>query len=162
MSMQSSFMRKSFVPSTLLMITALLSASTTSFADDTSAADQAKAAEVVAALDTQYQAAVKSNDAATMARILDDDFTLVLSKGQVFHKKDLIQEAHDATLHYEKQDEMPGTRTVRVFGDRTATVTALLWIKEPKAGDYKLWFTDVYVKGAKGWTYVFGQTAQHL
>jgi len=39
-----------------------------------SVADDQKA---VAALDTQYQAAVKVNDAATMDRVLADDFILV-------------------------------------------------------------------------------------
>jgi hypothetical protein len=33
--------------------------------------------KTVAALDTQYQAAVKANDATTMDRILADDFILV-------------------------------------------------------------------------------------
>jgi hypothetical protein len=31
-------------------------------------------------------------------------------------------------VSYEKQDEVPGTQTVRVWGD-TAVVTALLWLK---------------------------------
>ena len=35
-----------------------------------------------AALDDQYQAAVKSNNAATMERILLDDFILVVGKRQ--------------------------------------------------------------------------------
>lgn len=34
-------------------------------------------AKVVAALDTEYQAAVKGNNAATMGRILAEDFVLV-------------------------------------------------------------------------------------
>ena len=38
-------------------------------------------AKTVAALDTKYQAAVKSNDAATMDQILANDFVLV--NGQV-------------------------------------------------------------------------------
>lgn len=45
----------------------------------TSANDQ----KVVAALDTQYQAAVRANDAATMDRILADDFILVKGNGTV-------------------------------------------------------------------------------
>ena len=44
------------------------------------AAAEDKAA--VAALDTQYQAAVKANDAATMDRILADDFVLVTGRGK--------------------------------------------------------------------------------
>jgi hypothetical protein len=37
--------------------------------------------KTVAALDTKYQAAVKSNDAATMDQILADDFVLVTGRG---------------------------------------------------------------------------------
>ena len=38
--------------------------------------------KTVAALDTQYQAAVKTNDAATMDRILADDFVLSTGSGK--------------------------------------------------------------------------------
>ena len=45
---------------------------------------------------------------------------------------------------------MPGTQTVRLYGSETATVTALLWLKGKRADastfDYKLWFTDTYVR----------------
>jgi len=47
----------------------------------------------VAALDTEYQAAVKANDAVTMDRILADDFILVTGRGAVFTKKDLLNSA---------------------------------------------------------------------
>jgi ketosteroid isomerase-like protein len=40
--------------------------------------------KTVAALDTQYQAAVARNDAATMDRILADDFVLVTGTGKTF------------------------------------------------------------------------------
>ena len=43
-------------------------------------------AKTVAALDTKYQAAVKSNDAATMDQILADDFVLVTGRGKVSQK----------------------------------------------------------------------------
>ena len=51
-------------------------------------ADEDKKA--VAALDTQYQAAVEKNDAATMDRILADDFILVTGNGKTFTKADLL------------------------------------------------------------------------
>src|SRR5512134_500029 len=59
---------------------------------------------VVAALDEQYQNAVKANDAATMARILADDFVLVTGRGTTFTKEDLLREARAATTTYERQD----------------------------------------------------------
>jgi ketosteroid isomerase-like protein len=55
-------------------------------------------------------------------------------------------------------------RTVRVWGN-TAVVTALLWAKGTEAGkpfEYRLWFSDVYVRTPRGWKYVFGQAAQPL
>jgi ketosteroid isomerase-like protein len=118
----------------------------------------------VATLDTKYQAAVKSNDAATMDQILADDFVLVTGRGKVFSKADLIESARKKEATYERQDEEPGTQKVRVWGD-TAVVTALLWIKAVQGGkpaDYKLWFSDTYVRTPAGWRYVFGQASLPL
>jgi ketosteroid isomerase-like protein len=121
-------------------------------------------AKIVAALDTKYQAAVKSNDAATMDQILADDFVLVNGRGKVSTKADLIESARKKEITYERQDEESGTQKVRVWGD-TAVVTALLWIKAVQAGkpiDYKLWFSDTYVRTPAGWRYVFGQASLPL
>jgi ketosteroid isomerase-like protein len=118
-------------------------------------------AKTVAALDTKYQAAVKSNDAATMDQILGDDFVLVTGRGKVFSKADLVESARKKEVTYERQDEEPGTQKVRVWGD-TAVVTALLWIKAEQGGkpvDYKLWFSDTYVRTSAGWRYMFGQAS---
>jgi ketosteroid isomerase-like protein len=121
-------------------------------------------ANAVAALDTKYQAAVKANHAATMDQILADDFILVTGRGAVFSKADLLDSARKKEITYERQDEEPGTQKVRVWGDM-AVVTALLWIKSLKAGkpaDYKLWFSDTYVRTPTGWRYVFGQASLPL
>ena len=116
--------------------------------------------KIVAKLDTEYQAAVKANDAATMDRILADDMVLITGRGTVFTKADLLKDARDQSTTYEKQDELE--QKVRVFGDYTAVVTALLWIKgtsEGKTSDRKLWFSDTYVKTPKGWHYALGQAS---
>ena len=116
--------------------------------------------KLVAKLDTEYQAAVKANDAAAMDRILADDMVLVTGRGKVFTKADLLKDAREKSTVYEKQDELE--QKVRVFGDHTAVVTALLWIKgtsEGKTSDRKLWFSDTYVKTPKGWRYVLGQAS---
>ena len=115
--------------------------------------------KAVAALDTEYQAAVKNNDAATMERILADDFALVTGRGKTFTKADLLKEARAKFTTYEHQDELE--QKVRVWGD-TAVVTALLWVKGTEGGksfEYKLWFSDTYVRGITGWKYVFGQAS---
>jgi ketosteroid isomerase-like protein len=116
----------------------------------------------VAALDTQYQAAVKANDAPTMDRILADDFVLVTGKGSAFTKADLIKVAQAKEYIYEHQDG--SNQTVRVWGD-TAVVTALLWLKGMHGSepfDFKLWYSDTYVRTPAGWRYSFGQASMHL
>jgi ketosteroid isomerase-like protein len=124
-----------------------------------SPADDEKA---VAALDSQYQEAVKKNDVAKMDRILGNDFILVTGQGQTQTKSDLLKESGSGTITYEHQEDT--NRTVRVWGD-TAVVTALLWVKgseKEKTFDYKLWFSDVYVRTPAGWRYVFGQASLRL
>ena len=121
-------------------------------------------AGTVAALDAKYQAAVKDNDATTMAQILADNFILVTGRGHVYSKAELIEQARKKEVTYEHQEEEVGSQKVRVWGD-TAVVTALLWVKavqEGKPVDYKLWFSDTYVRTPTGWRYVFGQASLPL
>jgi hypothetical protein len=138
----------------------------TAFIAGTAAAKEDPAA-LVAGLDTKYQAAVESNDWQTMDRILHPDFTLVLGDGKTYSRADLIEAARERRFEFEKQVEMPGTQTVRLFGQDTATVTALLWLKGKRVSDqsafeYKLWFSDTYVRTKNGWQYAFGQASLRL
>jgi ketosteroid isomerase-like protein len=124
-----------------------------------SSADDAKA---VAQLDTQYQAAVKNNDAATMDRILGDDFIVVLGSGATHSKEDLLNLARTRRVVYEHQEEL--AQSVRVWGD-TAVVTAKLWLKGADQGkpfDYQVWFSDTYVRTPSGWRYFHGQASLPL
>src|SRR5215510_1433304 len=86
---------------------------------------------IVAALDTEYQAAVKKNDAKTMDRILADDFVLVTGRGKTLTKTDLLNEARARNIVYERQED--SNQTVRIWGN-TAVVTALLWAKGTNQG----------------------------
>lgn len=117
----------------------------------------------LSALDTQYQAAVKANDAAGMAKILADDFILVIGNGTTSTKADLLKEAEDRARTYEHQEDTE--QTVRVWGD-TAVVTAKLRLKGARKDgapfDYTLWFSDTYVRTPAGWRYVFGQASLPL
>lgn len=118
----------------------------------------------VAALDTEYQAAVERNDAETMGRILAEDFVLVVGSGKTYTRADLLESARRKDAVYEHQVEEPGTQTVRVWGD-TAVVTALLWLKgvsDGKPFERRLWFSDTYVRTATGWRYAFGQASLPL
>jgi ketosteroid isomerase-like protein len=120
------------------------------------------AAKVVAALDTEYQAAVKNNDAATMDRILSDDFVVVLGSGKIYTKDDLLQMARTRRVQYEHQED--SDQTVRVWAD-TAVVTAKIWLKgidEGKSFDWHVWFSDTYVRTPAGWRYVHGQVSLPL
>jgi ketosteroid isomerase-like protein len=125
-------------------------------------ATAAEDAKTVAALDTQYQAAVKKNDAATMDRLLADDFVLVTGSGKIYTKSDLLNEARSGHMVYEHQEDTE--QTVRIWGD-TAVITAKLWEKGTDSGkpfDSKLWFSDTYVSTPAGWRYVFGQASLPL
>ena len=118
--------------------------------------------KAVEALDIEYQVAVKQNDVATMDRILADDFVLVTGLGKTYTKTDLLEEARSKRTVYERQED--SARKVRVWGD-TAVVTALLWAKgteDGKAFDYKLWFSDTYVRTPAGWRYVLAQASTRL
>jgi ketosteroid isomerase-like protein len=118
--------------------------------------------KAVAVLDTEYQTAVKNNDVATMDRILVDDFVLVTGLGKTYTKADLLEEARSKRVTYERQEDT--NQKVRVWGD-TAVVTALLWAKGTEDGkpfDYKLWFSDTYVRTPNGWRYVFAQASTRL
>jgi uncharacterized protein (TIGR02246 family) len=117
--------------------------------------------KIVAALDTEYQAAVKANDAATMARILADDFVLVTGSGKTYSKADMLEDARRGDIYQQNDEEV---QTVRVWGD-TAVVTARLWEKYTSNGksfDHKFWFSDTYVRTLTGWKYVFGQSSLPL
>ncbi|PYJ20979.1 MAG: hypothetical protein DME99_08760 [Verrucomicrobia bacterium] len=94
--------------------------------------------------------------------ILADDFALVTGLGKTYTKTDLLNEARSKRTVYEHQED--SAQKVRVWGD-TAVVTALLWAKgteEGKPFDYKLWFSDTYVRTPAGWRYVFGQASTRL
>jgi len=120
--------------------------------------------QAVAKLDTEFQAAVKANDAQAMARIMHKDMILVLGNGSVNTREEQLQEARNKEWVYEHQEEDAGTQTVRVWGD-TAVVTARLWVRgvyRGSARDVRLWFSDTYVRTPEGWRYFVGQASLHL
>ncbi|MEQ1514778.1 MAG: nuclear transport factor 2 family protein [Lysobacteraceae bacterium] len=142
------------------MTAAAIFASTLAVSSDTMEEDK----RTIAALDTEYQAAVERNDADTMARILHEDFILVLGGGRTYTRADLLASAREQHVIYEHQVEDPGTQTVRIWGD-AGVVTARLWLKgtqNGKAIDRRLWFSDTYVRTPLGWRYAFGQASLSL
>ena len=123
---------------------------------------QSDDAATVTRLDEQFQAAVRTNDASAMDKILSDDFILVTGSGKVFDKQQLLDEARNREVTYEHQEDTE--RTVRIWGN-TAVVTAKLWVKGMRGGkliDYTVWFSDTYIRMLAGWRYVFGQASLPL
>ena len=143
------------------MLTMLIAAAMTA-----AAIDLDKEAKTVAAIDTAYQAAVERNDADAMAKILHDDMILVVGKGTVYTRDDILRSAREKHVLYEAQVEDSGTQTVRMYGPDVAIVTARLWLKGAYASgvafDRRLWFSDTYVRTEKGWRYAFGQASISL
>jgi ketosteroid isomerase-like protein len=124
-------------------------------ADDPNAESDRK---TLAALDDQFQLAVKNNDTAAIGRLLAPNFILVNGKGQVFTRAQLVAEAQAGTVYEHQEDS---NKTVRLYGD-TAVVTALLWVKGTDAGkpfDKKVWFSDTYLRTPNGWQYTFAQSS---
>jgi uncharacterized protein (TIGR02246 family) len=119
----------------------------------------------VAALDTAYQAAVEKNDAAAMAAIQHEDMILVYGDGTTRTGEELLRDARETRIVYERQVEDPGTQTVRLYGEHTAVVTARLSIKGIQNGQpmhFKVWFSDTYIRTPAGWRYVFGQASMPI
>lgn len=116
-------------------------------------------AEVIIALDRQYQDAVFRNDADSIERLLPEDFALVTGRGKVVRKADLVTEARTRIAHYERQHDTQ--QSVRFIGD-IAVISALLHVRGHERGtpvDYRLWFSDVYLCTPTGWQYSFAQSS---
>ena len=120
----------------------------------------------IARLDTAYQAAVERNDAAAMAAILHPDLILVVSRGIVVTREQLLDSARTREINYDEQVEDEGTQVARLYGEDTAIVTARLWLKGTREDgsklDKRLWFSDTYVRTLQGWKYAFGQSSNEL
>ncbi|MGA9305305.1 MAG: nuclear transport factor 2 family protein [Candidatus Sulfotelmatobacter sp.] len=125
-------------------------------------ADSTADQNTVAALDTEYQLAVKNNDADTMGRILADDFVVAWGDGESHSKADLLNDARTKRVQYEHNEDTD--KTVQVWGD-TAVITAKLWVKGVDKGkpfEWHVWFSDTYVRTPSGWRYVHGMASLPL
>jgi ketosteroid isomerase-like protein len=118
----------------------------------------------VSALDLEFQAAVKRNDAGVMDRILHPEFAQFLGDGTLVCREDVIDAARMRLNIFEIHNEDEGTQTVRVWGD-TAVVTARLRIKgtnQKEPFDRTFWFSDTYIRTPTGWRNVFAQASLAL
>lgn len=122
---------------------------------------------IVSRMDVEYQAAVERNDWQAMDRILHPGFVLIIGDGTTYTRAQLIDSAKNRNIVYEQQREVPGSQIVRMYGADTATVTALLILKGKRGKDqsevdFKVWFTDTYVRTKDGWRYALGQAGTRL
>ena len=145
------------LPSFFLLIT-LLSVCAVAQQAPAGAADKDR--DAILHLDDEYQAAVKVNDADTMARHLADNYALISSSGKFYTKADMLAEAKAGSVVYEIQDDTD--RVVHLYGD-TAVLTGKLHEKGTQDGKpFDVWvvFSDVYVRTAGQWVYSFAQAAR--
>ena len=118
-------------------------------------------ARAISALDSEYHSAVKTNDAATIDRILADDFVMMRGPGQTSSKSDILKQARDKQAKYERHEIESGSQKIRVWRD-TAVVTETLWVKGTEGGkpvDHKVSVTETFVRTPDGWRYVSGQAS---
>lgn len=117
--------------------------------------------KTLAALDTEYLAAMLKKDVAAMGRLLPDGFVLLTGKGKTFGKPDTLAEERRGDLVFTHKEDTQ--QTVRVWD--TAVVTALLLVAGTHKGeplDYSPWFSDMYLRMPQGWRYTFGQALSRL
>lgn len=124
-------------------------------------------ARLVGEMDVAYQAAVEKGDWQAMERILHPGFVLVLGDGRVYTREEVVGSSKKGVITYRRQAIVPGTQAVRLYGRDTATVTAQLHLTGKRndnaaSFDFKLWYTDTYVRTAEGWRYAFGQAGTPL
>lgn len=94
--------------------------------------------------------ALQSGDAAAIAKLEDETYTLTNSKSEVTTRADDIADAKKGVRYDEFRNH---EQTVRLYGD-AAIVLGVTSVKgssggKPFAADFK--FTDTYVRRAEGW-----------
>lgn len=94
--------------------------------------------------------ALRSGDAAAIARLEDETYTLTNSKSEVTTRADDIADAKKGVRYDEFRNH---EQTVRLYGD-AAIVLGITSVKgtsggKPFAVDFR--FTDTYVRRADGW-----------
>jgi ketosteroid isomerase-like protein len=94
--------------------------------------------------------ALRDGDAAAIARLEDETYTLTNSKSEVTTRADDIADAKKGVRYDEFRNH---EQTVRLYGD-AAIVLGITSIKgnasgKPFAADFR--FTDTYVRRADGW-----------
>ena len=107
------------------------------------------------------QRASMTYDTATIRRLITPDFTLITSSGRVLNAEDLVNDVGDKSVKWFNNDS--DDVRVRAYGDDCAIVTAILRQRfeyQGKIVDYRVRFTDTWVKIDGEWRYAAGHASK--
>lgn len=124
---------------------------------------QIAAADTTAILeraDQTLQLATRMHDTATIKSLITDDFTLITNSAKVYDAQEFLADVGDRDIAWQTND--PESVSVRVYNDDCGVVTAILHQKftyHSKDYDYRVRFTDTWVKRDGQWRYAAGHAS---
>ena len=116
--------------------------------------------DTIAGYDTVLQRANRTYDDQTIRKLIVDDFTLITTSGRVMNANDFLSDVADREVKWYNND--PENVDVRTYNGDCAVVTAVLHQKyeyRGKLNDYRVRFTDTWVKLDGTWKYVAGHAS---
>lgn len=95
--------------------------------------------------------AIRTGDAATIAKLEDETYTLTNTHGEVSTRADDVADAKKGTIRY--SEFRNHDTTYRVYGDAAIVlgITSLKGTASGKPFELDAKFTDTYVRRADGW-----------
>jgi ketosteroid isomerase-like protein len=107
------------------------------------------------------QEATRTYDTATIRRLIPDDFSLIASSGRIYGAQDVLAEVADRSIVW--YDNETSEADVRPYGPDCAIITAVLHQRYEQNGalsDYRVRFTDTWVRCDGTWLYVAGHASR--
>lgn len=126
------------------------------------AANDAVAPRIVS-LNALVQTATKAYDTATLSRLITDDYTLISGDGHIWKRQAFLKDVADRSTTWVLNE--PEDVTVHSYNDDCAIVVAILHLRFRMAGkvhDFRIRYTDVWVKIGGSWRYAVGQATSPL
>ena len=141
--------------SCVLAIAALFAQSAIAAAPS-AAADEQELKRVESALCEAF----RTNDAATVARFLDETYTLTNTRAVVSTRADDIAEVKKGEIQY-SEFRNHDTKT-RLYGDTAVIIgiTSIKGVADGKPFELDVRFTDTYVRRADGWKLAAGHVTR--
>jgi hypothetical protein len=115
---------------------------------------------IIAHQDDVLQTATREYDTGTIDRLQTPDFTLVTTSGRVLNAKDVLADIGDRSVQW--IENTPEDVHVRGYNDDCAIVVATLhqeYRYRGKLFDYRVRFTDTWVKLGGRWRYAAGHAS---